>query len=182
MHRSQYNVKVRNDHHLTIEDRYDGILYVMPANKEVSIPYDAACHIFGVQFAEQGIDRDAIFRHLQKRWGWNRTDTEHQALKRFRALSFSLVAVSIVESPVEEDLAEPRPGAPKEEAKAHTSAASEAQAEEHSDEGDDVDGEEKADGAEEEADSAPPVPQYVRGRKRRLTPRVAPQEAAGEVA
>lgn len=119
-----YQVKVSNKNDFDLEDRYDGVPYVIPARGALSIPYDAACHIFGFDFNPQGgIDREAIFRHLSKRWGWNRsylkdkTTSAHkirnQARDDFDKIGFEVISMTMVEKTVSSDgLAVPRASAP----------------------------------------------------------------------
>ena|SRR5579862_8037536 len=108
MNTDSFNVKVTNKNDFDIEDRFDGIPYRMPAKKAVNIPYEAACHIFGVDFLPDdsaAIDLDAIYRHLQRRWGWNLPrDKDAPASKDPRAIfdnmEFKVVALSLVEKDV----------------------------------------------------------------------------------
>lgn len=127
MQRADYQVKVTNQNDFTLEDRANGNLYRIEPGKSVNIPYADACHIFGVDFApgEGGkVDpgqRDAIFSHLQRRWGWNRKrpvnpdddkserNTKY-AVEAFKKITFTLIAMQIVERVVvaEEQLKKPR--------------------------------------------------------------------------
>lgn len=116
--RNVLHVKVTNHNDFTIEDRYDGILYKFLKGKSLSVPFEAACHIFGVDFTpdesgkmNEGL-KDGVFAHLQKRWGWNRTSQAKDAAKWFSKLEFSLTRHVLVEEAVEnsedeEELPEP---------------------------------------------------------------------------
>ena len=65
------NVKVLNRNDFPIVDRFDGIIYTFLPNKALSIPVDAANHIFG--WHDQ-VARSDLNRHVQKRMGWNTPD------------------------------------------------------------------------------------------------------------
>jgi hypothetical protein len=97
------HVKVTNGNKNTIEDRYDGILYQFKPGVAVSVPYEAACHIFGVDFApdENGVVdenlREQMFLHLGRRWGWNRTLEAEKNRNSFDRLEFSLTHMKLVE-------------------------------------------------------------------------------------
>ena len=105
--RNVLQVKVTNRNKFDIEERYDGILYTMASNKPVSLPYDAACHIFGVDFAPSGTGhldpdlREQAFSHIQRRWGWNRTSNIKESRANFDRIEFSLTHMVMVEQPAE---------------------------------------------------------------------------------
>lgn len=107
------HVKVTNNNKNTIEDRYDGILYKFEPGKAVSIPYEAACHIFGVDFApdENGVLnddlREQMFLRLGRRWGWNRTKEAERNRNQFDKLDFSLTHMRLVEEPMDAELPKP---------------------------------------------------------------------------
>lgn len=107
------HVKVTNNNKSTIEDRYDGILYEFKPGVAVSVPYEAACHIFGVDFEpdENGeIDpglREAMFLHLQRRWGWNRTKELEKSRNAFERLEFHLTHMKLVEESTNIELPKP---------------------------------------------------------------------------
>lgn len=100
-----YQIKVTNKNRIDLEDRFDGIRYVLPANGVKNVPYEAACHIFGVDFApdEDGLLapdlRKEIFAHLQRRWGWNRVKGD-QGKSFFDNLDFKIVSLTLVENAV----------------------------------------------------------------------------------
>lgn len=62
------NVKVVNRNDFPICDRFDGVPYTFEQNHPVSVPIDAANHIFGWF---PGVDPEIVKRHCQKRFGWN---------------------------------------------------------------------------------------------------------------
>lgn len=62
------NVKIVNRNDFPISDRFDGVPYVFESNHPVSVPIDAANHIFGWF---PGVDPEIVKRHVQKRFGWN---------------------------------------------------------------------------------------------------------------
>jgi hypothetical protein len=62
------NVKIVNRNDFVITDRFDGVPYVFEPNRPVSVPIDAANHIFGWY---PGADPALVKRHVQKRFGWN---------------------------------------------------------------------------------------------------------------
>ncbi len=65
------NCKILNRNDFTISDRFDGVPYVFETNHPVSVPIDAANHIFGWF---PGVDKEIVKRHVQKRFGWNTPD------------------------------------------------------------------------------------------------------------
>lgn len=108
-------VKVTNNNENTYKDRYDGILYEFAHKKSVTLPYEAACHIFGVDFAPGPTGhinpnlRDKTFEHIHKRWGWNKPGTPEQfektrnaARARFDKIEFTLVHMRMVETTADE--------------------------------------------------------------------------------
>lgn len=110
-----YHIKVTNKNEFPIEDRFDGIPYVIPAMGHCNIPYEAACHIFGVAFrAEQGHNlpadfRERMFRYVQRRWGWNRKEVLEQSKEWFAKIETRLIALRLVEADDEEKQALPEP-------------------------------------------------------------------------
>lgn len=115
--RNVLQVKVTNNNKADIEDRYDGILYKLKSGVACSIPYEAACHIFGVDFAPDATGhlnpelREVAFKHLQKRWGWNRSSEAAESRKRFDKIEFTLTTMVMVEQTVaeEEEVELPKP-------------------------------------------------------------------------
>ena len=112
MNKSLYQVKVTNGNYFDVSDRYDGNLYVFKANSDTNIPYNAATHIFGVEFVGEARDgrNGAIFNHLCRRWGWNNKKMD-EAKAEFDKLSFKVVAMSLIETIVEDkepEIVEPR--------------------------------------------------------------------------
>ena len=113
--KSVVGVKVINHNAETYKDRFDGILYEFAPKKSITIPYEAACHIFGVDFAPGPTGhinpniREKAFEHIHKRWGWNKPGTPEQfektrlaAKKRFEAIEFSIVHMQMVETSTDE--------------------------------------------------------------------------------
>lgn len=106
---ASFTVRVKNSNPFPIEDRFDGIVYNMPANGTAHIPSQAASHIFGVAFispeGQVSINRDEIFKHLERRWGGNRTKREDGRNFRdiFDNLDFKLVAMKMVEQVMGEE-------------------------------------------------------------------------------
>jgi hypothetical protein len=113
-----YHIKVTNKNDFPIEDRFDGIPYLIPAMGDCKIPYEAACHIFGVRFkAEPGHNlpadfREQMFRHVQRRWGWNRKEVIEKSREWFGRIETKLITLRLVEAdPAEKEaLPEPRSG------------------------------------------------------------------------
>lgn len=122
-------VKVTNGNDFELPDMFDGIQYVIPANGNLNIPYEAACHIFGVDFSpndsgalSSDLRKDA-FNHVERRWGWNRSflkdknESVHKirdsAKEAFDKISFEVVTMQMVERSITSDgLASPRASAP----------------------------------------------------------------------
>lgn len=94
-------VKITNLNSFPIEDRFDGVLYEFKKGDMVNVPYDAACHIFGVDFS-QGINRDKIFTHIQKRWGWNRSSEVKESRRKFDNIEMKIIRTATVEIPDDE--------------------------------------------------------------------------------
>lgn len=113
------NVKVINRNDFPITDRFDGVPYVFPPNTPVSIPIDAAHHIFGWH---QGVDMMLVQRHVQKRLGWNTPDMEKdgRASRFFENLEIAPILYRMVEVEVDAEGevvspsdTSPKPRAPK---------------------------------------------------------------------
>jgi hypothetical protein len=100
-------VRVTNRNKFDIEDMYDGIAYNMKSNTPISMPYEAACHIFGADFSQGDSAREQAFKHVQRRWGWNRTDRLKQARDHFDRIEFEVTKMVMVEQKMEEALPEP---------------------------------------------------------------------------
>jgi hypothetical protein len=62
------HVRVINKNDFPITDMYDSVPYTFVPNMPVTIPVDAAAHIFGWW---EGCDPAVMKRHCQKRFGWN---------------------------------------------------------------------------------------------------------------
>lgn len=117
-------IRVTSTNAKSIKESYDGIPYVFEKDKTTMVPFEAACHIFGVEFPEAGKDvyesnepgslRSRIFKHLQKRWGWNHPadDVQRRANQIFSGLKFAPVELVTVEKTYEQDVvAAPRSSA-----------------------------------------------------------------------
>jgi len=71
-------VHVINRNEFTIRDRFDGTEFEFPQDRAVSVPPDAALHIFG--WFPEWTDKEGVKhvpnpvemkRHVMKRFGWN---------------------------------------------------------------------------------------------------------------
>lgn len=104
------NLKVTNNNDFTISDRFDGVPFEIEPGKSVTLPADAAAHLFGWQ---PGIEPRAMFLHVQKRWGWNTPEmvSSGKAEKFFANLEFKPVTFRMVEvvEPDFEEVPEPQP-------------------------------------------------------------------------
>lgn len=103
---AQFYVEVTNNNDIDLDDHYDGRRYEFPAGKKVKIPFDAACHIFGVEHPDQLKDKDKLLTYVCRRWGWNTKemikDKEH--VKRFENIKITLVSYKVVrDDGLEED-------------------------------------------------------------------------------
>lgn len=100
-------IRITNTNNFPIEERFDGILYDFKPGVAVNMPYHAASHVFGIDFS-QGIDRERIFTHIQKRWGWNRTTELKESRKKFDKIEMKILHMRLVEAnDDEEQLPEP---------------------------------------------------------------------------
>lgn len=112
------NVKIVNRNDFEIADRFDGVPYVFAPNHPVSVPIDAANHIFGYF---PGVEKEIVRRHCQKRFGWNTPSMvqEGQHNRFFDAIEITPIMYRMVAVEVDEDGEEPvspangRPRAPK---------------------------------------------------------------------
>lgn len=103
---SNFFVKVTNNNEFDLDDHFDGRRYAFPAGKTVSIPFDAACHIFGVESPDQLKDKDKLLTYVCRRWGWNTKeilkDKDH--LKRFANIHIAVGAYKVMsDDGMEED-------------------------------------------------------------------------------
>jgi hypothetical protein len=101
-------VRVTNGNSFDINDRFDGVPYNFPKMTPVDIPVDAAHHIFGWY---DGVDRDAMRLHVQRRFGWNTPERieNGSAMLFFDQLHISPIRFRLVQ--VAEDDPEPPEGA-----------------------------------------------------------------------
>ncbi len=95
------HVMVVNHNDFPISDRFDGVPYIFEQDKPLSIPIDAANHIFGWY---PGVDQEIVRRHVQKRLGWNTPDmVKEGAHNRFfnkielRPISYRMVPIEVDE-------------------------------------------------------------------------------------
>lgn len=106
--RTVRSLKVLNDNPFPIEDMYDGVPYTFETGKPLTIPGDAARHIFGWF---DGVDMNAVRQHVTKRWGWNTPSIVEKGdhKKFFDRLTFVPVTYRLVEVVADntEDVAEP---------------------------------------------------------------------------
>lgn len=113
-------VRVTNRNEFDIEDRHDGVPYEFPGrtyakddvNKEkpiykpVTIPPDAAAHIFGYGLFGDLPPKEqlrALFDHIIKRFGWNVRENEGRAREWFRNLEIRPVMYVIQEVSQDEE-------------------------------------------------------------------------------
>jgi hypothetical protein len=96
MDRIAVHLRIVNGNDFAIEDRYDGVPYVFEAGKALTVPPEAALHIFGWK---PGLDPRAIETHITRRWGWNTPKfmESGDAKKFFAKLEFKPVTFKTVE-------------------------------------------------------------------------------------
>jgi hypothetical protein len=118
MDRIAVHLRVTNNNDFEINDRYDGVPYSFEAGKALTVPPEAALHIFGWQ---PGADPRLIEIHVTKRWGWNTPAfmENGNAKKFFAKLDFKPVTFKTVEMVSGEDDDElPSPLAPRQTSQA----------------------------------------------------------------
>ena len=94
--RISVNLKVTNNNDFEIADQFDAVPYVFKPKEALTIPPDAALHIFGWQ---PGVDMAKVEVHVQRRWGWNTpaiVEKNHHK-KFFAKLEFKPVTYKMVE-------------------------------------------------------------------------------------
>jgi hypothetical protein len=95
------NVKVRNDNGETFTDEFSGKTYVFAAGKTISLPLEAAKHIFG--YNVKGADDRTMFDHVCKRWGWNTPANVTKGFQEIKEIwskfTFTPVVLKMVEVP-----------------------------------------------------------------------------------
>ena len=96
MDRIAVHLRIVNGNDFTIEDRYDGVPYIFEAGKTLTVPPEAALHIFGWH---PGIEPRVVETHVTKRWGWNTPAfmESGNAKKFFAKLEFKPVTFKTVE-------------------------------------------------------------------------------------
>lgn len=120
-----HQIKVTNKNDFEIIDYFDGIAFNFQPNKPINVPYEAACHIFGVDFpadaemCQTSEFRNKVFHSLQKRWGWNSVDEKkvEKSKKLFSNLFFVPIVFTLVESTAKAEDEIPEPRAPKSKGK-----------------------------------------------------------------
>jgi len=97
MDRIAVHLRIVNGNDFTIEDRYDGVPYIFEAGKTLTVPPEAALHIFGWH---PGIEPRVVETHVN-------------AKKFFAKLEFKPVTFKTVEVVSGEDDELPSPLAPR---------------------------------------------------------------------
>jgi hypothetical protein len=94
------SIRVINNNDFTISDRFDGVPYTFEKDgKALSIPIDAAYHIFGWH---REVDPAVMKNYVMKRFGWNtpamlesgRSGLFYDALK-FQPIMYRMVPVEV---------------------------------------------------------------------------------------
>lgn len=87
-------IRVTNKNTFDIKDMHDSVEYEFPKGESITIPYDAACHMFGVDKDE----KDA-FHYIVRRRGWNTSKHQDDGTDRkyFGNLYFEVVKYEIRE-------------------------------------------------------------------------------------
>lgn len=114
------SVRVVNGNDFTIKDMFDGVPFTFDPGKAVTIPTDAANHIFGWRSLMEGESpanlTDEMLVYCQKRHGWNTPEVvrsgNHQ--KWFGKLEFKPVRFRLVEVNDDEEESLPNMLAPPE--------------------------------------------------------------------
>jgi hypothetical protein len=94
-------IRVINNNDFTISDRFDGVPYIFEKDgKALSIPIDAAYHIFGWH---REVKTEAMKNYVIKRFGWNTPDMMEKGRAElfYAALVFQPIRYRMV--PVEVD-------------------------------------------------------------------------------
>ena len=102
----EYYVEVTNNNDTALDDHYDGQRYEFPPGKKVKIPFDAACHIFGIEHPDELKDKDKLLTFISRRWGWNTKEmlATKDHVKNFEKIKIVLVAYKVVrDDGLEED-------------------------------------------------------------------------------
>jgi uncharacterized membrane protein len=110
--RRDIKVRVTNKNKETFSDQHAGVTYDFEPGETVSLPLEAAQHIFG--YKVHGADPKTMFDHVSKRWGWNTPENVRTRYKDITPIwskfEFTPVAVKYVETAMIDTsaLAEPR--------------------------------------------------------------------------
>jgi hypothetical protein len=98
--RTMTSLRIENTNDFEIKDMFDGVPYELKPNEPISMPSDAAFHIFGWR---PGVDMMVVKNHTQKRWGWNTPDLvkDKSHDRYFANLKFKPITYRIVEVPEE---------------------------------------------------------------------------------
>jgi hypothetical protein len=96
------NVKVVNRNDFPISDRFDGVPYTFPENVPISLPIDAANHIFGWF---PSVDLSNVERHVKKRMGWNTPEmvADGRADSFYKKIEITPILYRMVPVEVDED-------------------------------------------------------------------------------
>lgn len=96
-------VRIVNRNDFTIADMYDGVPYTFPTDSPVTVPPDAANHIFGWRLkgdeeTDEKVAADMLL-YCQKRHGWNTPEVVRAGnhTKWFGKLEFKSVRFRMVE-------------------------------------------------------------------------------------
>ena len=112
-------VRVTNNLDRDFTDRYDGVPVVIEAGSSQNLDLDMAAHFFGYSYE---VSREAMFRHVSKRQGWNILDYikvnpatgKTLAQETFDKIDIKPVIYRMVEEKPDQDapiLADPQPPA-----------------------------------------------------------------------
>jgi hypothetical protein len=99
------HVKITNHNDFVISDRYDNVEFAFEPHKSITIPAEAANHIFGWR---DGISKEDMFKHFQKRSGWNTPEYSNGKGQKFwDKIDINKVVFRLVEiAPEDEELGE----------------------------------------------------------------------------
>lgn len=110
-------IKVTNNNDFEITDYFNGRAYVFAPEEPVNMPFDAARHIFGIDFPEDEATlksasfREELLNSVSRRWGWTSHEQEEKNRKRkiMNKFIFTPVITKMIELvPENNDLAPAR--------------------------------------------------------------------------